>query len=162
MSKIYRPGVPQPWRDINYIFVHWTASGFGDAETIDKWHKERGWRGIGYHKVILNGYRDPAAEYDERIDGLIEQGREDWMQPAATKGHNKDSLAVVVVGDIPEDLSFFQGLALAQVLRDWMDKYNVPPSRVLGHREVADTECPGVDPELLRRILRYGTEEGAK
>ena len=44
-------------REIKKIIIHCSDSEFGDAALIDKWHKERGWTGIGYHYVILNGCR---------------------------------------------------------------------------------------------------------
>ena len=39
-----------------YIVIH-TAAFSGkncDSTKIDEWHKARGWRGNGYHFVILN------------------------------------------------------------------------------------------------------------
>ena len=35
------------------IIIHCSDSDFGDAQTIDLWHKQRGWKGIGYHYVIV-------------------------------------------------------------------------------------------------------------
>ena len=56
--------------DIEKIIVHCAATREGDdsidADTIDKWHKARGWRGIGYHFVVL-------------MDGTIQKDR-DWEQ----------------------------------------------------------------------------------
>ena len=53
-------------KDINKIIIHCSATREGDdsvnAEVIDRWHKARGWKGCGYHFVIL-------------IDGTIETGR---------------------------------------------------------------------------------------
>lgn len=42
--------------------IHHTASHDVSAKVIDRWHKERGWSGIGYHFVI-------------RKNGNIEEGR---------------------------------------------------------------------------------------
>ena len=42
-------------RQINYIIIHCSATKAGrdfHTKDIDKWHKERGWDGIGYHKVV--------------------------------------------------------------------------------------------------------------
>ena len=42
-------------RQINYIIIHCSATKAGSdfhAKDIDKWHKEWGWDGIGYHKVV--------------------------------------------------------------------------------------------------------------
>jgi hypothetical protein len=64
---------------IEYIFNHHSASDWGDAAEIDKWHKEKGWKGIGYHYVVLNGYisyqdlkNHQISQYDI---GKVEKGR---------------------------------------------------------------------------------------
>jgi len=48
-------------RPVNEIIVHCTATPEGRPVTIadiDRWHRQRGWSGIGYHRVIgLNGER---------------------------------------------------------------------------------------------------------
>ena len=50
-----------------YIVIHCSqtrpSQNIG-AKDIDRWHRERGWLKIGYHKVI-------------KRDGTVEQGRED-------------------------------------------------------------------------------------
>jgi len=56
-----------------------------DAATIDAWHKDKGWTGIGYHFVI-------------KRDGEIEQGRAEDAIGAHTLGQNKNSLGVCLVG----------------------------------------------------------------
>ena len=55
-------------RKINKIILHCSATQEGKnitADTIDKWHKKRGWRGIGYHYVIA---LDGTMEYGRMID----------------------------------------------------------------------------------------------
>ena len=42
-------------REIDKIIVHCSATPEGrdvSAATIDDWHKQRGWSGIGYHYVV--------------------------------------------------------------------------------------------------------------
>ena len=77
-------------REINKIVVHCSATQEGkniSAATIDKWHKKRGWRGIGYHYVI-------------GLDGLIELGRPVEQVGAHVKGHNKNSIGICYVGGV--------------------------------------------------------------
>ena len=53
-------------RKIDSIIVHCSATKAGQdftAADIDRWHRERGFNGIGYHYVI-------------RLDGRLEKGRE--------------------------------------------------------------------------------------
>lgn len=49
-------------RDYTRAVIHHTASRDVSAAEINRWHKEKGWDGIGYHFVI-------------RADGTVEDGR---------------------------------------------------------------------------------------
>lgn len=66
------------------LVLHLSASRWGDAEEITKWHKAppRNWSTIGYHAVGLNGLRDYGDSYDIKVDGKIEPGRPETMQGA--------------------------------------------------------------------------------
>lgn len=61
------------------IVLHCSDSGFGNAALIAKWHVRkpphgRGWSGIGYHYVILNGYLTSKL-FNKNFDGHLETGR---------------------------------------------------------------------------------------
>jgi len=70
--------------DLTKAVIHHTASGDVSANEIDYWHRERGWKMIGYHYVI-------------RYDGTIEAGRPITMQGAHTKGRNH-YIGIVLTG----------------------------------------------------------------
>ena len=61
--------------DTTKAVIHHTASHDVSVATIDEWHKERGWDGIGYHFVI-------------RQNGIIEHGRLLSKKGAHAKGRN--------------------------------------------------------------------------
>ena len=61
--------------DTTKAVIHHTASGDVSVHEIDKWHKERGWDGIGYHFVI-------------RANGSVEEGRDITKLGAHAKGRN--------------------------------------------------------------------------
>lgn len=84
-------------RDINRVIIHCSDSTWGDADEIRSWHLARGWRDIGYHYVVLNGYRRPS-QYQLKDDGVVEDGRPVTMMGAHTRGHNRDSIGVCLVG----------------------------------------------------------------
>tara|TARA_R100000501_G_C2583427_1_gene85861 strand:- start:289 stop:744 length:456 start_codon:yes stop_codon:yes gene_type:complete len=80
-------------RKIKQIVVHCSATREGndhDAEYIDKMHRARGWKGIGYNYVI-------------KLNGDIENGRSIEKIPAGVFGHNRDSVHVVYIGGLDED-----------------------------------------------------------
>lgn len=87
------------------VVLHCSDSSFGNAALIAKWHLERGWNGIGYHFVILNGW--PASGvYNEAFNGHIETGRPLGSDPfiegkeigAHVKGENVNSVGVCLIG----------------------------------------------------------------
>lgn len=82
------------------LVLHLSASKWGDAEEITKWHKERGFQTIGYHAVILNGIRKSNMVYQESDDGLIQMGRPESQNGAHCLAHgmNTCSLGVCCVG----------------------------------------------------------------
>lgn len=82
------------------IVIHLSASRWGSASEIDGWHKHRGWTGIGYHKVILNGCRWSTMAYAEKLDGKIEDGRPENKMGAHCKagGMNMISLGICCIG----------------------------------------------------------------
>ena len=75
-------------RKITEIIIHCSATTEGKdftVEDIDRWHRQRGFNGIGYHFVI---YRD----------GSIHAGRSKRQIGAHCKGHNTISLGICYIG----------------------------------------------------------------
>ena len=106
-------------RAIDTIVIHQSDSAFGNAAVIDDWHRERGWSGIGYHWVILNGRihagaadaaRDAgtatpcsgaakaAKDVRPECDGMIQEGRPPECVGAHVRGHNETSLGICLIG----------------------------------------------------------------
>ena len=79
------------------VIIHCSDSTWGDAEEINKWHKARGWSGIGYHFVITNGYRKQGKIYIPANDGIIERGRALPAVGAHCIGHNK-AIGICLIG----------------------------------------------------------------
>ncbi len=140
-------------REIDKIIVHCSASEFGSARLIDRWHRERGWRMIGYHYVILNGYRRKGV-YSEDDDGLIEPGRPLELVGAHCRGYNKTSIGICLIGDrlFSEKQLFY---ALPSLVRELMEKFGLGLEDIYGHREFNRAKsCPNLDVrEVLKRVL---------
>ena len=80
-------------RNIDKIIVHCSATQEGrhlDAAEINRWHLKRGWKGIGYHYVVL-------------LDGAIEYGRNIYEQGAHVKNYNKGSIGICYIGGVEEE-----------------------------------------------------------
>lgn len=127
-------------RKINEIIVHCTATPEGKdfkAADIDKWHKQKGWDGIGYHHVV-------------DLDGTVEPGRPESKVGAHCYGHNQNSVGVVYVGGVasngktPKDTRTpQQKAALIKLLTELKHKY--PGATIHGHRDFAAKACPSFD-----------------
>lgn len=126
-------------RTINEIIIHCSATKEGNkisAATIDRWHKDRGWRGIGYHYVV-------------RIDGSIEYGRPVQDIGAHVKGRNKHSIGVCYIGGLDADMepkdtrTTEQKESLLYLLKTLKRLH--PNATIHGHREFANKACPCFD-----------------
>ena len=114
------------------------------AKDIDRWHKERGWKGIGYHYVI-------------DIDGTVEKGRPDAEIGSHCVGKNKNSIGIVYVGGLdkngrPKDTRTpEQKEALWELLRVLLVKY--PKAVIKGHNNFSNKACPCFDVEKEYNII---------
>ena len=116
--------------NINLIVVHHSASHpETTVEEITKWHLERGFSQIGYTKVITS-------------DGIIYNGRPENIVPASVKDHNKNTYAVCLTGNFERDQpTQWQLISLQLQIQEW--KMRFPNAKVVAHRQLGATLCPG-------------------
>ena len=113
------------------IILHHAEAKSASVEEVNRWHLERGWTGIGYHFYI-------------RKDGRIYRGRPEWAVGAHAQGHNSRAIGICVEGSyMTETMPQAQFDALVGLVREEMAKY--PGAKVLRHRDVNSTDCPGVN-----------------
>lgn len=80
-------------RKINEIIIHCSATAEGKdftVQDITRWHKQRGFKTIGYHYVI---YRN----------GTVATGRDIAEIGAHCKGHNANSIGICYIGGLTSD-----------------------------------------------------------
>lgn len=153
-------------RKIDYLVIHQSASSWGDVNAIDAWHKARGWSGIGYHRVVLNGKRFAKGGYDVKLDGVIQQGRPDDKPGAHCPEYNRNSLGICCIGDGPAFaepgkvgyMSRRQWAALVDACYRLCQRYGVPTAHIIGHRDAPSAKkqgktCPGFDCQRLRAAV---------
>ena len=123
----------RPQRTVEKVFVHCSASSNPnvDAAEVDRWHKQNGWAGIGYHYFI-------------KTDGTLEEGRNLETTPAAQKGHNTGSIAICLNGLRRDDFTEAQFTTLRALCREIEQAYEGDIT-FHGHNEVAAKECPVFD-----------------
>lgn len=106
---------------------------------IDEWHKDRGWKGVGYHHII-------------RRTGVIEVGRPETEIGAHVKGHNTNSLGVCMVGR--GEFTDAQKIALAALFSAIGGRWNIPVEQWFAHYQFDDMKtCPNVAVERFRQWL---------
>lgn len=127
-------------RKITKLIIHCSATPEGRDYTvadIDRWHRARGFKGIGYHYVI---YRD----------GSVHPGRAVEVIGAHCTGQNANSIGICYIGGLAADgktakdtRTPAQKEALRKLVAELKTKY--PGVTVHGHREFANKACPCFD-----------------
>lgn len=137
-------------RNINEIIIHCSATAEGkdfNAADIDRWHKQRGFKKIGYHYVI-------------KLDGTIEKGRGVEEIGAHCLNHNKNSIGVCYIGGLASDgktpkdtRTPEQKKALWKLIVELLIKY--PNATIHGHREFANKACPCFDAKKEYQCIKF-------
>ena len=128
-------------RNIDKLIIHCSATRECDdsvnASVIDRWHKARGWKGCGYHFIVL-------------IDGTIETGRTIDKVGAHVKGMNKSSIGICYIGGLERDgktpkdtRTPEQKESLLQLIKTLNKIY--PEATLHGHNEFSNKACPSFD-----------------
>lgn len=128
-------------KEVKYLVVHCTATPLSQrvsVEDIDRWHKAKGWSGIGYHWYVDR-------------DGHIFPGRSEREAGAHVRGYNRCSIGICYEGGLDEQGNSAdtrtpaQKAALLFIIKDLKQSY--PNAIVLGHRDFPGVhkDCPCFD-----------------
>lgn len=131
---------------VDELIIHTaaTAPGWMEGHSVDdmvaeirRWHVEqRGWRNIGYHRVIAP-------------DGSVGIGRKLAEIPAQVAGHNRGKIGVCLVPvNRVEGVKRFEDFYTQEqrvALRDYILELEelTGPLRISGHNDYAAKDCPG-------------------
>ena len=128
-------------RRIDKIILHCSATLPGqrvDVETITRWHKQRGFKTIGYHFFIDRS-------------GTIHAGRPLEEQGAHCNGQNAHSIGICYEGGLNKEgkpldtRTILQRIAMKELVAQLLGQF--PDATVHGHREFANKACPCFDVE---------------
>lgn len=127
---------------IDNIVIHTSATEYTkdiSREDIDSWHRNRGWRMIGYHYVI-------------RRDGTVQVGRQEREQGAHVYGYNRHSVGICMIGGLTngkptDNYTVEQYSTLKKLVADILERY--PKATVKGHRDYSpDLDGDGIIEEF--------------
>ena len=137
-NRNIRIAYPQicPTMNVTKIIIHCSATEEGKDYTvadIDRWHKARGFKQIGYHYVI---YRD----------GSIHVGRSKNETGAHCLGQNTTSIGICYIGGLsrdgrPKDTRTPEQREAMRSLIEQLRK-DFPGVTIHGHNEFANKACP--------------------
>lgn len=115
----------------SYIALHHAEAVSCTAVQVNQWHKANGWSGIGYHFFV-------------RKNGEVYRGRPLWAVGAHVFGMNDCSVGICAEGDyhnrdkvMPEK----QKKATQELIAYLKTIYH--DARIVGHKEIGDSNCPG-------------------
>jgi hypothetical protein len=109
---------------------------------MDRGDPNHGWGDIGYH-FLIDG------------SGRIVEGRGLAWQGAHARGaNNTENIGICVLGDYSRRAPSPAAMrSLQRLLDDLRARFRIPASRVLTHKELTSTDCPG--PHLSAWVERY-------
>lgn len=127
---------------VTHIVGHYSATYPDQNITIadvDRWHRDRGLAMVGYHYFI-------------RRDGTVERGRPEDRIGAHVGGQNSGKLSICWAGGLDratgpnvgvDNRTPAQRQASITLIRELLTRH--PGAEVVGHRDLAPTQCPGFD-----------------
>lgn len=123
-------------RKVDKIIIHCTATienkDFNIVD-IDRWHRKRGFRCVGYHYLV-------------NLNGIIQRGRDIEEIGAHARGYNRNSIGVCYVGGLdsnrkPKDTRNEKQKKSLIHLINYL-KLIYPDAEIIGHCDVSNKACP--------------------
>jgi N-acetylmuramoyl-L-alanine amidase len=137
---------PVAARDWNSIVLHHSATDGGSVESIDAVHRRQKdaagnpWLGIGYHFVVGNGH----GMGDGEIRSTFRWQKQLAGAHAGRREENEHGIGICLIGNFDRRPPTEKQIAAARVLvKTLAARYHIARGRVLRHRDVAATLCPG-------------------
>lgn len=136
-------------RKITEIIVHCSATREGKeftAADIDRWHREKGWKGCGYHYVIT-------------LDGRVQQGRPEQIAGAHCSGRNAESIGICyiggcdLVGKSKDTRTEAQRKSMVTLIRQLMQTHGISIENVRCHNEFSTKACPSFSVQKLHKEI---------
>ena len=131
------------------IVVHHADATTCDAKTIDKWHKNNGWSGIGYHFVV------------RKKDGIVETGRPIDTIGAHALNNNSDSVGICFEGNFDKETMSTEQLQTGKELIAYLRGIYGDNIQIVRHKDLMATDCPGKNFPFDKLIAKTETKKKA-
>lgn len=133
-KKLVFNGTKKKFRKtLKYIILHHSgASADQTIEQIHKYHLGKGWLGIGYNVLVDK-------------TGKIYWGRGINYIGAHCKGYNEMSIGICAIGNMQKDnMPSAQKESIIKLIKE-IREYYPSITDIVGHRDLAATDCPGAN-----------------
>lgn len=113
------------------------------------------WQMVGYHFGISNGWMAPD-DYQPYFDGYVMFGRSEKHQGAHCKGHNKNTIGILIQAESAETMTHKQGEGLISLLDYQYLRYGKKPIKQHSDYDEEKPYCAGFTPSEMDSLnLRY-------
>jgi len=136
-------GVERSWE---FVVIHHSATTSGSVESIHREHRQRKdrngqpWLGIGYHFVIGNGFGMPDGE----ISSTFRWRDQIHGAHSGSIRHNASGIGICLIGNFEYSKpTAAQKESIVRLIAYLIDRYQISSRRIIGHRHIRETACPG-------------------
>lgn len=160
------PVLPMKAHEISHITIHHTATLQDTVRSLAE--KMRGLQHFSQNDgKLATGKEKPAwadvpYHYYVDVHGRVAEGREvGYAGDTNTEYDPAGHVLIVLEGSFDrEEPTPGQLEALRRLVVDFAARWQVPPERIMGHKDYASTACPGKNleayfPELRRLVASY-------
>ena len=137
-----------------YIVIHHSGSSLDTLKSMNEFHIQKGWAGIGYHFIIGNGINTVDGKVEETFRFRKLKDGAHTLTPDLF--YNKNAICICLIGDF--NITFpteKQILSLKKLLLKIKNEFSINHKNILFHKEAKATECPGNNfpTEMIRTWL---------
>jgi hypothetical protein len=145
--------------------IHHSDSPYSTPQSMDTWHRQRGWDSLGYDFVIGNGVNYPDGKLyigsrwrEQKTGAHCKTGPGRFFGVERPDNYfNEHGVGICLIGDFEHNGPTPRQLRTLRLLLDaLMRETDITPAHLYGHGEVThQTACPGrrFDLDALRQSL---------
>ena len=143
------------------IVLHHAEANNCTVYDINRWHKNNGWAGIGYHYYVR---KDGSIWTGRKIDQIGAHAGSNSSKPTYKYENwaNKECIGICAEGRYTtETMPEIQKAAIVWLCKYCIEKYPTI-TRIYKHKEISSTDCPGIRypfDEIVNAVWRQEPEQ---
>jgi len=142
------------------IVLHHSASWHDNYESIRAYHRTKWWvQDAAYHLILSNGNTDVPLGH---LEATGRYKNLSYSIATMNPRYNLRAIHVCVIGNYHErPVSRSMRPVIGHALKSLMDKYNIPRDRIVFHRDIGATVCPGkyITKDILQNWIEFEADK---